>query len=59
MAPAQRARWSHARRLDLALELLADARYDRLVTEECRLAHLPAAMARLAQAGTLAQIVRY
>jgi NADPH:quinone reductase-like Zn-dependent oxidoreductase len=59
VATAQRARWSHARRLDLALELLGDPRYDRLVTEECGLAHLPATMARLVQAGTLAQIVRY
>jgi threonine dehydrogenase-like Zn-dependent dehydrogenase len=59
VAPARRARWSPARRLDLALELLGDPRYDRLVTEECGLAHLPATMARLAHAGTLAQIVRY
>ena len=61
MAPAQRARWSHRRRLALALELLADPVYDRLLTGECRLAELPETMARLAAtpAGALCQVVRY
>lgn len=33
VSPAQRARWSHARRMRLALRLLADARYDSLLGE--------------------------
>lgn len=61
VATAQRARWSHRRRLALALELLADPIYDRLLTGECRFAELPAALHRLAvaPAGTLCQVVRY
>jgi threonine dehydrogenase-like Zn-dependent dehydrogenase len=61
VATAQRARWSHRRRLALALSLLADPVYDRLLTGECRLAELPAVMARLAKAadGALCQVVRY
>jgi NADPH:quinone reductase-like Zn-dependent oxidoreductase len=61
VAPAQRAHWSHRRRLALALELLADPIYDGLLTGECRLAELPAVMARLAAApaGALCQVVRY
>ena len=61
VATAQRGRWSHRRRLVLALELLADPVYDRLVTGECRFADLPAIMAQLATspAGALCQVVRY
>ena len=62
MAAARRARWSRERRLDLALELLADPVYDRLITgasalrRSCR-----ATLARLADApgGALCHIVRY
>ncbi len=61
VAAAQRARWSRARRLDLALALLADPAFDGLVTGTCTLADLPATMARLAAApgDTLCQLVRY
>lgn len=61
VATARRARWSHRRRLALALSLLADPVFDRLLTGECRLDGLPAAMARLAAApqGALCHVVRY
>ncbi|MGE5793252.1 MAG: dehydrogenase, partial [Bacteroidota bacterium] len=50
VATAQRARWSHGRRLDLALRLLADPALDALVTGEDRFEDLPAVLARLAAA---------
>jgi threonine dehydrogenase-like Zn-dependent dehydrogenase len=61
VATVQRARWSHRRRLALALELLTDPVYDRLLTGACRLAELPAVLAGLAAApaGALCQVVRY
>lgn len=61
VAPAQRRRWSHARRLELALRLLAAPELDALVTSEGSLDELPATMARLAtQPGdTLLHRVRY
>ena len=61
VATAQRARWSYRRRLALALELLADPVYDRLLTGTCRFADLPAVLARLAAepAGALCQVVSY
>lgn len=52
IATAQRPRWNHARRMRLALELLADAALDALVSGESRFEELPAVMPRLA-AGTL------
>lgn len=61
VAAARRARWTQARRLALALELLADAVFDRLLAGECTLAELPAAMAGLAAepAAALCHLVRY
>lgn len=61
IATARRARRSRRDRLALALELLADPVYDRLISGQCRLAELPEAMARLAAApdGALCQLVRY
>jgi len=61
VAPARRARWSRRQRLALALELLADPVYDRLVTGESGFAELPAVLARLAAApgDALCRIVRY
>jgi threonine dehydrogenase-like Zn-dependent dehydrogenase len=61
VAPAQRRRWSHARRLQLALRLLAAPELDALVTSEGSLDELPATMARLAtQPGdTLLHRIRY
>lgn len=47
VAPARRARASHGRRLQVALELLADPRLDTLITGESRLDDLPEVMARL------------
>ena len=48
IAAQQRARWSHARRLRLALALLADSRLDALITGDTSFAVMPALMARLA-----------
>jgi hypothetical protein len=61
VAAAQRARWSHRRRLALALDLLADPVFDRLISGESRFDDLPQVMARLASdpAGALCQMVRY
>jgi hypothetical protein len=61
VAGARRARWSHHRRLALALELLADPVFDVLLTGESPFEELPAACARLAQApnGALCHVVTY
>jgi 2-desacetyl-2-hydroxyethyl bacteriochlorophyllide A dehydrogenase len=61
VAPARRARASRARRLDLALSLLGDPVFDRLITATCALDDLPATMARLVATpgDTLCQLVRY
>jgi threonine dehydrogenase-like Zn-dependent dehydrogenase len=61
VATAQRARWSHRRRLTLALDLLADPVFDRLITGESRFDDLPQTMARLAgaPAGALCHVARY
>ncbi|OLT14329.1 dehydrogenase [Pseudonocardia sp. CNS-139] len=44
----RRARRGYAERMGLALRLLADPRFDALVTGECRFEELPAVLARLA-----------
>jgi threonine dehydrogenase-like Zn-dependent dehydrogenase len=61
VATARRARWTPKRRLTLALDLLADPVFDRLITGQCGLDELPAVLARLAlhPAGALCQTVRY
>jgi len=61
VAPSRRPRWSHARRLAAALDLLADDCLDALITEEVAFADLPAAMPRLLAPGApgLATVVRY
>lgn len=61
VAPARRARRTHRDRLVLALALLANPIYDRLITGHCTLDTLPQRMAQLAAApdGALAEIVRY
>jgi NADPH:quinone reductase-like Zn-dependent oxidoreductase len=61
VATARRARRSRHQRLALAMDLLADPVFDRLITGECRLDDLPHAMAQLAAApdGALCQLVRY
>lgn len=48
VAPARAARWSHRRRLALALDLCADDRFDVLFAEDAEFETLPAVMARLA-----------
>lgn len=61
VATAQRARWSHLRRLVLALDLLADPRFDVLLTGESAFEDLPATLARLASTpdGALCHVVTY
>lgn len=61
VAAPRRARRSRRQRLALALELLADPVYDRLITGQCELDALPQVMARLATApdGALCQVVHY
>ena len=61
VAPARRARWSRRQRLALALELLADPVFDRLLTGSSSFADLPRTMARLADdpRGALCHVVRY
>ena len=51
VAAAQRARWSHRRRLQLALSLLADPALDALVTGASPFDELPSVLARLAASG--------
>jgi len=61
VAPSRRPRWTASRRLDKALELLADERLDQLITEEVAFDDLPKAAPRLlaSDAPGLATIVRY
>lgn len=61
VAAPRRARRSRQQRLALAMELLADPVYDKLITGQCKLAELPRVMARLAATpdGALCQVVRY
>ncbi|WP_345410420.1 zinc-binding alcohol dehydrogenase [Actinomycetospora chlora] len=48
VAPARRPRWSTTDRLRLALRLLADPRFDALVTDSCAFGELPEVMPALA-----------
>ncbi len=61
VAGAQRARWSHARRLSLALSLLTDPVLDRLITHRAPFDELPGVLARLAgpDTDTLCQCIDY
>ena len=61
LPPDRAPRWDHARRLVLALALLADARLDVLITDEDRFEDLPAIMARVSrtQGDTLCHRIRY
>ncbi|HVJ29516.1 MAG TPA: dehydrogenase, partial [Gammaproteobacteria bacterium] len=47
VAAAQRARWSHARRMELVMRLLANAELDALITGESAFEDLPTVLARL------------
>ncbi len=58
--PSRRPRWTHRRRLALALDLLGDAALDVLFTSEGAFEQLPADMERLARPGLhLCHRVRY
>lgn len=61
VATSRRPRWSHRRRLEKALSLLADERLDALITDEVAFDDLPAALPRLLAPGAdgLATVVRY
>ena len=60
VAPARRARWSHGRRLALALSLAGDLRLDALVQASTPFEHLPDALpAILGQPGALFYRVTY
>jgi threonine dehydrogenase-like Zn-dependent dehydrogenase len=61
VAAARRARRTHRQRLALALDLLADPVFDRLITRESAFEDLPSTMAQLAARpdGVLCQVVRY
>jgi NADPH:quinone reductase-like Zn-dependent oxidoreductase len=61
VAPAQRARWDAARRMALALSMLADPALDVLITGESEFDALPQVMAQLASAPghTLCHRIRY
>src|SRR6185295_12932806 len=61
VAASQRARWDHARRMQLALALLADDVLDRLITGESEFEALPEVMAKLAHdpGDTLCHRIRY
>ncbi|MEO8466173.1 MAG: zinc-binding alcohol dehydrogenase [Gammaproteobacteria bacterium] len=50
IAGAQRARWSHERRMALVLKLLAHPELDELISGESRFDELPAVLAQLAAA---------
>jgi 2-desacetyl-2-hydroxyethyl bacteriochlorophyllide A dehydrogenase len=57
---SHRARWTYARRLAKALELLLDVRLDTLISGETPFAELPAAYARiLSRPDTLCHRIRY
>jgi threonine dehydrogenase-like Zn-dependent dehydrogenase len=61
VAASRRPRWTHRRRLEKALALLADERLDALVIEEVAFPDLPAELPRLLAPGApgLATLVRY
>jgi len=61
VAAAQRSRWSHRRRMALALSLLAADALDALVTDSAPFDELPAVLARLAAGAspTLCQRIDY
>jgi threonine dehydrogenase-like Zn-dependent dehydrogenase len=61
IAPSHRARWSYARRLAAALDLLKDARLDALLAPSIKFADLPLLLPDilLPQGGVLCQVVDY
>lgn len=61
VAPSHRARWSHRRRLQKAIELLDDPRLDAVITDEVAFDDLPRELPRLLapDAPGLATAIRY
>jgi NADPH:quinone reductase-like Zn-dependent oxidoreductase len=61
VAATQRARWTHARRMELALSMLAEPALDALITGESDFDALPDVMAQLAivPGNTLCHRIRY
>ncbi len=61
VSPSRRPRWNFSRRLDKALELLADARFDALITEEVAFEDAPRELPRILSPGAagLATVLRY
>jgi hypothetical protein len=59
VAPQMRGRRSHAERLALALELLADPRYDTLLEGPTRFEDLPQTMPRILAPGGLCHVITY
>lgn len=61
VSPSRRPRWSQARRLAKAVDLLSDARLDALITGEVAFADLPALMPAILAPGApgLATVARY
>ncbi len=59
VAPAMRGRRSHAERLALALELLADPAYDALLEGPTRFEDMPEAMPRILAPGGLCHVITY
>jgi len=61
VSPGHRPRWDHRRRLELAVALLADPRYDALINADDRFDSLPTVMQRLIDPAdrTLCQRIRY
>ncbi len=59
IAPAMRGRRSHAERLALALELLADERYDDLLDGPTRFEDMPEEMPRILTPGSLCHVITY
>jgi threonine dehydrogenase-like Zn-dependent dehydrogenase len=59
IAPLMRHRRTHTERLALALELLADARYDSLLDGPTRFEDLPEAMPRILAPGGLCHVISY
>jgi threonine dehydrogenase-like Zn-dependent dehydrogenase len=59
VAPAMRGRRTHAQRLALALDLLADPAYDILLDGPTRFEDLPTAMPRILTVGGLCHVITY
>lgn len=61
LPPTRAPRWPHARRRATALDLLHDARLDKLITDEVAFADLPGALGRILDrtAPGIATVVRY